>query len=163
MEPFGQLASGTTLEVVMAEMCANPNGVLKGLIWVAGAGGALPVDLSGAITELAPGKYVAFCFIPTRPMGQATRHEGMLKEIVVAGTPNGAVAAQPPISRSTWATSPSPTTPHRRHPHHQGDQRLRVNARNCATRLDDGATAESFLGAFAPGVKGPPPGKPVWR
>ncbi|MBK6494583.1 MAG: hypothetical protein IPO52_04105 [Gemmatimonadetes bacterium] len=159
---LGQLASGTTLEAVMAEMQANPNGEPKGLIWVGGAGGALPADSSGAITELAPGKYVAFCFIPD-PTDGGKPHimKGMLKEIVVAGTPNGAVlpTADLEIHLSDFAFSPTTLTAgtHTIKVINDGKQTHEI----ALTRLDDGATAESFLAALAPGAKGPPPGKPV--
>jgi plastocyanin len=159
---LGQLASGVTLEAVMAEMQANPNGEPKGLTWVGGAGGALPADSSGATTELTPGTYVAFCFIPDATDGGKPHiMKGMLKQIVVAGTPNGAVlpTADMEIHLSEFAFSPTTLAAgtHTIKVINDGKQTHEI----ALTRLDDGATSESFLAAFAPGAKGPPPGKPV--
>lgn len=159
---LGHLAEGTTLDAVMAEMQANPNGEPKGLTWVGGAGGASPADSSGATNDLVPGRYVAFCFLPD-PTDGGKPHimKGMLKEIVVAGTPNGAVlpTADVEIHLSEFAFSQTTLTAgtHTIKVINDGKQTHEI----ALARLDDGATAESFLAAMAPGAKAPPPGKPA--
>jgi len=159
---LGQLAEGTTLDAVMAAMQADPNAEPKGLTWVGGAGGAMPADSSAATSDLAPGHYVAFCFLPD-PTDGGKPHimKGMLKEIVVAGTSNGAPApvADAEIHLSEFAFSPTTLTAgtHTIKVINDGKQTHEI----ALARLDDGATAESFLAAMAPGAKGPPPGKPA--
>lgn len=159
---LGQLADGVTLESVMAAMQANPNAEPKGLTWRGGAGGASPADSSGATSDLTPGRYVAFCFLPD-PTDGGKPHlmKGMLKEIVVAGTPTGAPAptADAEIHLTDFAFSPTTLTAgtHTIKVVNDGKQTHEI----ALARLDDGATAESFLAAMAPGAKGPPPGKPA--
>ncbi|MEI2719337.1 MAG: hypothetical protein V9E87_04245 [Gemmatimonadales bacterium] len=159
---LGELAEGTTLESVMAAMQADPNAEPKGLTWRGGAGGIGPADSSGATSDLAPGRYVAFCFLPD-PTDGGKPHimKGMLKEIVVAGTSNGAAAptADVEVHLSEFTFSPTTLTAgtHTIKVVNDGKQTHEI----ALARLDEGATAESFLAAMAPGAKGPPPGKPV--
>jgi plastocyanin len=159
---LGQLSEGTTLDAVMAEMQANPNGEPKGIVWVGGAGGAVPTGTSGATNDLTPGRYVAFCFLPD-PTDGGKPHimKGMLKEIVVAGTPNGAPAptADVEIHLSDFAFSPTTLTAgtHTIKVVNDGKQTHEI----ALARLDEGATAEAFLAALAPGAKAPPPGQPA--
>lgn len=159
---LGQLDSGTTLASVMAAMEANPNAEPKGLTWRGGAGEAAPADSSQATSDLTPGHYVMFCFVPD-PTDGGKPHimKGMLKEIVVAGTPNGAPApvADTEIRLSEFAFSATTLSAgtHTIKVINDGQQTHEI----AITRLADGATAESFLAALAPGAKSPPPGTPV--
>lgn len=157
---LGQLAEGVTLDAVMAAMQADPNAEPKGVTWRGGAGSVPPADSSSATSELAPGRYVAFCFIPDPKDGDKPHvMKGMLKEIVVAGTPNTAPAptADTEIHLSEFTFSPTSLTAgtHTIKVINDGKQTHEISL----TRLDEGATAESFLAAMAPGAKGPPPGK----
>lgn len=159
---LGHLADGTTLDDVMKAMQADPNAEPAGLTWHGGAGAIGTADSSAATSDLAPGRYVAFCFLPD-PTDGGKPHimKGMLKEIVVAGTPNGAPApmADVEIHLSEFAFSPTTLTAgtHTIKVINDGKQTHEI----AIARLDDGATAESFIAAEAPGAKGPAPGKPA--
>lgn len=159
---LGRLDEGTTLDGLMKAMQADPNADPKGLTFVGGAGGILTADSSAATSDLTPGHYVAFCFLPD-PTDGGKPHlmKGMMKEIVVAGTANSASAptAEMEVHLSEFAFSPTTLTAgtHTIKVINDGKQTHEI----ALTRLDEGATVESFLAAFAPGAKGPPPGKPV--
>jgi len=159
---LGRLDEGKTVNDVMEMMAKDPNAEPEWLTWEGGAGSVLGGDQSASVSDLAPGRYVAFCFIPDATDGMKPHAmKGMVKEIIVAGTPNTAPA--PTVSGEIHLTdfAFSPTTlaagTHTLKIVNDGKQTHEI----AITRLEDGATAESFLAAFAPGAKGPPPGKPM--
>jgi plastocyanin len=159
---LGRLDEGKTLADVTELMAKDPNAEPSWLVWVGGAGSVLGGDASASVSDLTPGRYVAFCFIPDMTDGMKPHAmKGMVKEIVVAGTPNTAPAptVTGEIHLSEFAFSPTTLT--------AGTHTLKIvndgqkTHEIALTRLDDGATAESFLAALAPGAKNPPPGKPM--
>ncbi|MDX2260863.1 MAG: hypothetical protein SFU84_04100 [Gemmatimonadales bacterium] len=159
---LGRLDDGKTAADVMEALAKDPNAEPAWLSWRGGAGSVLAGDSSASVSDLAPGRYVAFCFIPDPTDGMKPHvMKGMMKEIIVAGTPN--TAAAPAVSGeihlSEFAFSPTTLTAgtHTFKIVNDGKQTHEI----AITRLDEGATAESFLAAFAPGAKGPPPGKPM--
>lgn len=159
---LGRLDDGKTVADVMESFAKDPNSEPTWLTWRGGAGSVLAGDSSAAISDLAPGRYVAFCFIPD-PTDGGKPHvmKGMMKEIIVAG-PAGTAPA-PVVTGEIHLTdfSFSPTTltagTHTLKIVNDGKQTHEI----AITRLEAGATAESFLAAMAPGAKGPPPGRPI--
>lgn len=159
---LGRLDDGKTAADVMEALAKDPNAEPAWLSWRGGAGAVLAGDSSAAVSDLAPGRYVAFCFLPD-PTDGGKPHimKGMMKEIIVAGT--AGTAAAPAVTGEIHLTdfSFSPTTltagTHTLKVVNDGKQTHEI----ALARLDDGATAESFLAAMAPGAKGPPPGKPM--
>jgi uncharacterized cupredoxin-like copper-binding protein len=119
-------------------------------------------DSSASVADLAPGRYVAFCFIPDQTDGGKPHvMKGMIKEFVVAGPAGTAPAPVATTEIHLTEFSFSPTTlaagTHTIKVINDGKQTHEI----ALTRLNDGATAESFLAALAPGAKGPPPGRPM--
>lgn len=159
---LGHIGEGKTVADVMEALAKDPTAEPAWLSWRGGAGAVLAGDTSAAVSDLAPGRYVAFCFLPdATDGGKPHLMKGMVKEIIVAGT---ASTAAPPvvtgeIHLTDFAFSPTTLTAgtHTLKVVNDGQQTHEI----ALARLDDGATAESFLAAMAPGAKGPPPGKPM--
>ena len=155
---LGRLDDGRTLAEVTAYLAEHPAAEPPYLSWRGVAGVVAPGDSSGATVDLTPGKYVLICFVsePTDP--QPHMLKGMIKEVVVAGAPGGAA---PPHAESEIRLrdfsfeAPALTAgTHTFHLINDGPQTHEVQL----VRLNDGAGIQDYLGAMAPGAKGPPPG-----
>lgn len=158
---LGQFKDGKTVQDLMAFMQANPNGDPPFMAW-RGAGGAIsPGDTTGSITDLAAGHYVLICFIPDPADGKPHVAKGMMKELVVAGTPHTAPLPTAHVEihlRDFGYTAPSLTAGgHMIHVINDGPQTHEIQL----VRLNDGVTAQQYLAALAPGATAPPPGTNV--
>ena len=78
---LGRLDDGKTAADVMAALAKDPNAELA---WRGGAGSVLAGDSSAAVSDLAPGRYVAFCFLPDPADGKPHIMKGMVQTIVVS-------------------------------------------------------------------------------
>lgn len=159
---LGKLADGRTMADLMAAFQANPNAEPEFLTLVGGAGSAMPGHTSNATQELTAGTYVLICFVPD-VTGDMAPHltKGMVRELVVAGEAHTAPAptAIGDIVMTDFAFE-FPTITAGTHTFrvvNNGPQTHEVTI----VRLNDGATAEQFLAALAPGATAPPPGVTV--
>ncbi len=155
---LGRLAEGKTLQDLMAFMQTNPTAEPPGMSWHGAAGAVAPGDSTGSIADLPAGRYVLICFITDPADHQAHMVKGMIKEVTVAGEP---LATKAPHSAGDIRLSdfnitvPTLTA---------GHQTLRLVNDGPQTheaqlvRLNDGVTAEQFLGALSPDATSPPPG-----
>jgi len=155
---FGKLDEGKTLQDVMAYMKENPAAVPAHLTWH-GAGNAIaPGGSTGSTVDLPAGHYVLICFLPDPADGKPHVMKGMMKELVVAGTPSSAKAPEAHgeirLKDFTFEAPALTAGTHTFHVVNDGPQVHEVQL----LRLNDGATIQDFLAAMAPGAKGPPPG-----
>lgn len=155
---LGRLDDGKTLQDLIAFAQAHPGAEPPFMSWH-GAANAVGPSLSTAGTvDLPAGHYVAICFMPDPMDGRDHLSKGMIKELVVTGTRSAAQAPQtqgeirlkdfgfeaPSIGAGT----------HTFHVVNDGPQTHELQL----VRLNQGATANDYLAALAPGAKSPPPG-----
>lgn len=119
-------------------------------------------EVSGTL-DLAPGNYVALCFIPS-PAPDMKPHftKGMVHPFVVVPTAEKREAAAPhfTITLNDYSfnlSAPIPAGTHDVRVVNAGPQAHEV----LIVRLDPGKKATDLLTWFGKGMKGPPPGAPV--
>lgn len=155
---LGELKDGKTVQDLMAFMQANPNGEPPFLAWRGAAAGISPGDTTGSISDLPAGRYVLICFIPDPADGKPHVTKGMMKELMVAGTPHTAPlpTADGEIHMKDFGyTGPALTAgPHTLRVINDGPQTHEIQL----VRLNEGVTAQQYLAALAPGATAPPPG-----
>lgn len=130
---------------------------------VGGPNAPVPGGQSEATLELAPGRYVIACFIPS-PNGPPHIAKGMARELIVARGARSAAAARATRPHTVLTLSDYRFDLSR--PLAAGRQLVRV--RNAArqshevlfVRLAPGRSAHDFT-AWAEQMAGPPPGEPV--
>lgn len=155
---LGQLAEGKTVQDLITFTQANPAKAPDFVTWHGAAGGIAPQDTNAVIADLAPGRYVAICYLPDPADGQMHATKGMIKEVVVAGTRGGAAMPTTTLEARTSDykfTMPALTAgTHTIHYINDGPSIHEIQL----VRLNEGATMESFMAAEAPGATAPPPG-----
>jgi hypothetical protein len=158
---LGKLAEGKTMQDLMTFTQANPNVAPDFLTWHGAAGGIVPQDTNTVIADLAPGRYVAICYLPDPADGQMHAVKGMMKEVVVAGTRGAAALPSTTVEARTSDykfTMPALTVgTHTIHYINDGPAIHEIQL----VRLNEGATMESYMAAMAPGATTPPPGAVV--
>jgi hypothetical protein len=155
---LGRLEDGKTLQDLMAFAKDHPGAEPPFLSWRGAANGIAAGGSDGATVDLPSGKYIALCFLPDPTDGRDHLSKGMIKELVVAGSPGPAQApeAEGEIRLKDFSFELPALV--------AGTHTFRVINDGPLThelqvvRLNDGATAQDYLAAFAPGAKGPPPG-----
>lgn len=128
------------------------------LSWRGAANGVGPGGSDGATVDLPSGSYLAICFLPDPADGKDHASKGMIRELVIAGTPHvaQAPAAETEIRLKDFSFQFGDLT--------AGTHTFRVVNDGPLThelqlvRLNEGATARDFLAGVAPDSKGPPPG-----
>jgi len=157
---LGQLDSGKTMQDVLDLMAKEPNAEPAWLVWRGGASAIAAGDSTSGTSDLPAGRYLAFCFLPDPSDKKPHLMKGMIKEIIVTGTPHDGVMpeADGEIRMSEFGFAPTVLTagPHVLRVINDGKQPHEV----VLVRLADGATAESYVAALTAG-KGPPPGVPL--
>lgn len=155
---LGRLDDGKTLQDLMAFMKDHPGAEPPFLSWHGAANGVAGGGTNGATVDLPGGTYVAICFLPDPTDGRDHLSKGMVKELVVAGSPG--VGSPPAATGEIRLKDFSFELPalvagtHTFRVINDGPQTHELQV----VRLNDGATAEQYLAAFAPGAQGPPPG-----
>ena len=155
---LGQLAEGKTVQDLTTFMQANPDAEPDFLTWRGSAGGIAVQGSNTSISDLAPGRYVAICFLPDPADGKMHVEKGMIKELVVAGPRGEAPAPAADVEARTSDykfTVPALTAgAHTVHYVNDGPKTHEIQL----VRLNEGATVESFMASMAPDSKTPPPG-----
>lgn len=155
---LGELKQGKTAQDLNAFMQATPDGEPPFLTWRGAAAAIVPGDTAGSTTDLPAGRYVLICFLPDPADRKPHATKGMVKELVVAGTPypGPAPVAQGEIRMKDFAFSAPPIAAGTRtlHIFNDGTQTHEVQL----VRLNPGVTAKQYLAALAPGATAPPPG-----
>lgn len=155
---LGQFKDGKTVQDLMAFFQTNPNGEPPFMSWRGAAAAISPGDTTGSISDLPAGHYVLICFIPDPADGKAHVLKGMMRELVVAGTPHTAPlpTADGEIHMKDFGyTGPALTAgAHTFRVINDGPQTHEVQL----IRLNDGVTVQQYLAALAPGATAPPPG-----
>jgi len=156
---LGRLEQGKNLQDLMAFMKKNPTAEPPFLSW-RGAGGALAAGqtVNGATVDLPAGHYVMMCFVLDPADQRPHLLKGMMRELVVAGAP---VTAKVPEAHAeirmkdfAFVAPDLSAGTHTLHVVNDGPQTHEIQL----IRLNEGANAQDFLAALAPGAKGPPPG-----
>ena len=155
---LGQFAEGKTMQDLMAFMQANPMGEPDFVTWRGSASGIAPQASNTSIADLAPGRYVAICFLPDPADNKAHVEKGMIREFVVAGTRGAAVVPTTTLEARTsdykFVLPALTAGTHTIHYINDGPKTHEIQM----VRLNEGATLEAFLAAEAPGATAPPPG-----
>lgn len=155
---LGQLEDGKTVQDMMSFLQANPNGEPPFLKWRGATAAIVVGDTTGSTTDLPAGRYVLICFLPDPADGKAHIEKGMMREMVVAGTPHGGQlpVADGEIRLKDFGFTASNLTAgtHTFHIINDGPQTHEVQL----VRLNPGTTGQQFLAAMAPGATAPPPG-----
>ena len=155
---LARLDSGKTVADLQAEMAKNPNGEPAWLTFHGAASGVVAGGSANSTINLPEGRYVLLCFIPDQADGTPHVMKGMMREMIVTGTPNAAPAptAVADIHMLDF-TYELPVIA-------AGTSTFRVVNDGPSThevqliRLADGATVESLGASMAPGYKGPSQG-----
>ena len=158
---LARLDDGKTLDSLMAFMQKDPAGVPPFATWRGASNSVMAGDSSGATLDLPDGRYALLCFIPDAADGAPHLVKGMMRELIVAGTPTGAVAPTAGAElriKDLGYTMPAWIA---------GTQTIRVINDGPQIheaqlfRLEAGKTAKDYLATAVPGYKGPPAGAPV--
>jgi hypothetical protein len=95
--------TGTTFAQVMAALAAPPDATpppgglaFTNLVPVGGVGYLSPGQTAWGVFDLAPGTYVALCFVPDRETGMPHAAMGMVA-VVTVGEPGTPAAGTPPV------------------------------------------------------------------
>jgi len=155
---LGRIDDGKTLQDVMTYAQANPGKVPAYVTWHGAVNGVAAGQADGALLNLPAGNYFAVCFLPDPTDGREHLAKGMIKELKVAGPPSAAAA--PPVDgeirlRDYAFTMPALTAG--RHTFKVVNEGPEVHELQ-VVRLHEGASAQDYLAAMAPGAQGPPPG-----
>jgi hypothetical protein len=156
---LARLDDGKTLQELNALMANNPGAEPEWLVFVGGAGSVTKGDSSAAISDLAPGNYVLFCFIPD-PSDHVPHHaKGMVRELVVTGERREAelpvIAGDIRLKDFAFEHQTLTAGTHTFRVVNDGPQTHEI----FMVRLNDGVTAEQYMAASAPGSTTPPPAK----
>ena len=158
---LGKLAEGKTMQDLMTFLQANPAAAPDFLTWHGSAGGIGPQGTNTAVADLAPGRYVAICFLPDPADGRMHAVKGMIKEVVVAGTRSAAAAPTTALeARTSDYKFVMPALTAGTHTIHYINDGPAIHEIQLV-RLNEGATMESYMAAMAPGASAPPPGVAV--
>jgi uncharacterized cupredoxin-like copper-binding protein len=155
---LGRLDDGKTVADVQAALKEHPQAAPPYLSYRGASNIIMPGDSSSSVNDLPAGHYLLICFVPD--VADQTPHafKGMIKEIVVAGprheAPLPTADGEIRLSDFAFATADIAAGTHTFHVVNDGPQVHEIQL----VRLNDGATAQQFLAAMAPGTKGPPPG-----
>jgi hypothetical protein len=155
---LAKLDSGKTMADFGAFMQANPTKVPDFVTWHGAAGILLPQDSTTTTIDLSTGSYLALCFLQDPADGKMHADKGMVRPIVVTGTPHSAPvpSADTDLHAKDFAfTFPDTMTAgmHTIHFINDGPQPHEAQL----VRLNDGVTAEQFMAA-AGNPTNPPPG-----
>lgn len=156
---LGRLDDGKTEADLMAYLDTTHTMAPPAFLAMRGAAnGIAPNAANTSVIDLDPGHYVAICFLPDPADGTSHVMKGMIKELVVAGPPDTAASPTADIEARTsdyrFTLPPLTAGHHVIHYVNDGPQAHEIQL----VRLNDGATAESFLAALEPGATAPPPG-----
>ena len=155
---LGKLAEGKTMGDLMTFLQANPSAAPDFLTWHGSAGGIAPQGTNTSIADLAPGRYVAICFLPDPADGRMHATKGMMKEFVVAGTRGAAAVPTTTLeARTSDFKFVLPALTAGTHTIHYVNDGPAIHEIQLV-RLNEGATLETFMAAMAPGATAPPPG-----
>jgi uncharacterized cupredoxin-like copper-binding protein len=158
---LARLDDGKTAADFGAFMAENPTGIPDFVSWRGASGGVEPGGNSTSIIDLPAGTYLLLCFVADPADGTAHIEKGMMRELVVAGEPVGAPApvadGEIRMKDFEFGHDSIAAGSHLFHVINDGPSIHEVDL----VRLHDGATAESFLAAVAPGSVDPPPGTPM--
>jgi hypothetical protein len=80
---LGRLAEGKTMQDLVTFTQANPAKAPDFVTWHGAAGGIAPQATNTVIADLAPGRDVAFCYLPDPADGQMHATKGMVQELTV--------------------------------------------------------------------------------
>jgi hypothetical protein len=153
---LGRLDDGKTMQDVMAAM--DPKSAPSFLSFRGGANMIAPGDSSASVNDLPAGHYMIMCFVPDPADGTPHLMKGMTKQFVVAGprheAPLPTADVEVHLSDFAFGTADLKAGTHTIHVVNDGPQIHEIQL----VRLNDGATAQQFLAALAPGAAGPPPG-----
>ena len=158
---LARLDDGYTLDSLTAFMQKDPAGVPPFATWRGAANAVLAGDSTGSTVDLPAGRYALLCFIPDPATGAPHIVKGMLRELIVAGTPTGAAA--PTASgelrlKDLGYTMPAWTAGTQTiHVINDGPQIHEAQL----LRLEPGKTAKDYIATAVPGYKGPKAGRPV--
>ncbi len=153
-----KLAEGMTMAQFQQMNPAGP--IPDGVLFLGGPNPAAPGGAAEAIVDLAPGRYVAICVIPS-PDGQPHIAKGMAKEFVVTGTAGTATAPSPDVTvkLSDFAFTTAPEL-------RAGRQVIRVENTGSQShelvfvKLEPGKGIADFA-RWAEHPEGPPPATPM--
>lgn len=155
---MGLLDADKSIADLMAFVQKDPTAEPPFVSWRGAAGAVMPGDSAGSTADLVPGHYILICFFTDPADNRVHAAKGMVKELVVAGTPHAGQSpeAEAEIRLKDYAF----TTPafaegtHTFHIVNDGPKTHEVQL----IRVNDGVTVQQFLAALSPGAKGPPPG-----
>ncbi len=156
---LARLDEGKTLDSVIAVLSSEPIVIPEWIHLVGAASEVTPGDSTGAVMDLKPGNYLAFCVIPDQTTGAPHMVLGMSRTMVVQGArhdaplPTNAVDLR--LSEFTYQIPKLAAGTHTFRVINDGVQPHEV----ILVRLAEGATMEQFVAAFAPGAAAPPPGR----
>jgi hypothetical protein len=155
---LGRIEDGKTLQDVMADAQANPGKVPAYVTWYGAVNGLAAGQADGALVNLPAGNYFAVCFLPDPADGREHLAKGMIRELKVAGTPTAAAAptvdGEIRLHDYAFMTPEFTAGTHTYKVVNDGPEVHELQV----VRLNDGASAQDFVAAMAPGAKGPPPG-----
>ncbi len=153
---LAQLDAGKTAQDMMTFFQENAAADPQWVKWRGASNSVSPGNTNTSMVNLTPGNYVTLCFIPDSA-GVPHMAHGMVKEFVVAGEPGTAAAptADAEIHTSEYKfTMPAVSAgTHTFRFVNDGKETHEVEV----LRLNEGATPEQVMAAFAPGSTTPPP------
>lgn len=159
---FLKLPEGRTAADFRAEITADPTRLPQWAQRRSGPNSVVPGEQALAVVYLEPGEYVFVCGIPDRHGIPHVVH-GMLKPLHVAAAPPRPAKAPPADQTITLADFSFALS----RPMTAGARTIRVVNKGgqahevVLVHLAPGASVETFLDAFRPGVAFSPAGKPI--
>lgn len=157
---LAQLDEGKTAQDLLTFFQEHPNDDPAWVRWRGAANGVPHAGTNTSMVNLTPGNYLTICFIPDSA-GVPHMAHGMIRGFVVAGEANSAPAptADAEIHTSEYKfTMPAVAAgTHTFRFVNDGKEVHEVHV----MRLDEGATMEQVMAAFAPGATAPPPATSV--
>jgi hypothetical protein len=156
---LGRVAEGKTADDVIAAARKNPTAEPPFASWRGAVGVVGPGDsAAGSMGDLPAGHYLLLCFMADPSDGTVHLVKGMTKQLVVAGprheAPPPAADAEFHLKDYAFVGPDLTAGTHTIHVVNDGPQTHELQL----VRLNGGATSAQFLGSFAPGASGPPPG-----
>lgn len=155
---IARLDSNRTVEDLLAALEVDEHADPAWASWRGGVNVVMPHDSAEASSVLEPGRYAAFCFVPS-PDGTPHFAKGMFASFEVTGPMPAATppAADVEVTLTDYAftlSAPLTAGPHVIRVRNEGTEVHEV----ALVKLHDGTTLEQFLASVAPGAAGPPLG-----